>query len=71
MPRVKRTAVNDELLERCGLTAEGIARRIAWLTREQAWPRGPGTGVMIFTAEPRSPLLGTLAQYGLTEITTL
>ena len=49
----------------------GIARRIAWLTREQAWPPEPGTGVMVFTADSRSPLLGTLAQYGLTEVTTL
>ena len=49
----------------------GIARRIAWLTHEQAWPPEPGTGMMIFTAEARSPLLGTLAQYGLIEVTTL
>src|SRR5215207_8165646 len=35
----------------------GIARRIAWLTREQPWPAEP-SGVMVFTAEPRFPLLG-------------
>lgn len=49
----------------------GIARRIAWLTREQAWPAEPGSGVMVFTAEPRSALLGTLAQYGITDVRAL
>ena len=49
----------------------GIARRIAWLTREQAWPPEPGTGMMIFTAEPRSPLLGTLARYQIADVRTL
>jgi len=49
----------------------GIARRIAWLTREQPWPTEPGEGVMIFTAEPRSPLLSTLARYGIGDVRTL
>ncbi|GAA4758490.1 glutamate racemase [Sphingomonas daechungensis] len=49
----------------------GIARRIAYLTREQPWPADPRGGVMIFTAEPRSPLLGTLARYGIGEVRTL
>jgi len=49
----------------------GIARRIAHLTREQAWPQEPPTGVMIFTAEPRSPMLGALARYGIGEIRTV
>jgi glutamate racemase len=49
----------------------GIARRIAWLTRDQPWPHAPSQGVMLFTAEPRSPLLGALAAYGLGEIRTL
>jgi glutamate racemase len=49
----------------------GIARRIAFLTREQPWPTGRSEGLMVFTAEPRSPLLGTLAQYGIGEIRTL
>jgi glutamate racemase len=49
----------------------GIARRIAFLTREQPWPAEAGEGVMVFTAEPRSPLLGTLAHYGIAEIRTL
>ena len=49
----------------------GIARRIAWLTREQPWPATPSDGVMVFTAEPRSPLLSTLAHYGIGEVRTL
>ena len=49
----------------------GIARRIVYLTREQPWPAEPGEGVMIFTAEPRSPLLGSLANYGLSEVKSL
>jgi glutamate racemase len=49
----------------------GIARRIAFLTREQPWPMNPGEGVMVFTAEPRLPLLGTLAHYGLGEVRSL
>jgi glutamate racemase len=49
----------------------GIARRIAWLTREQPWPAAPSDGVMVFTAEPRSPLLSTLARYGIGEVRTL
>ena len=28
---------------------EGIARRIAWLTRERAWPEAPGQGLALFT----------------------
>lgn len=50
---------------------EGIARRIAWLTREQPWPAEPQTGLLLFTAEPRSPLASTLARYGIGEIQTL
>ena len=50
----------------------GIARRIAWLTREQAWPAEPGPGLMVFTADaPRSPLMSALARYGLGEVRTL
>jgi glutamate racemase len=49
----------------------GIARRIAWLTREQPWPAEPGRGIAVFTAPPREPLLGSLATYGLTEIEAL
>src|SRR5437762_1847954 len=43
----------------------GIARRIAWLTREQPWPAEPPSGIVLFTAPPREPLLGALATYGL------
>ena len=49
----------------------GIARRIAYLTREQPWPTEPSEGVMVFTAEPRSTLLSTLAHYGIGEVRTL
>ena len=49
----------------------GIARRIAYLTREQPWPAEPTPGVMIFTAEPRWPMLSALARYGIGEIRTL
>jgi glutamate racemase len=49
----------------------GIARRIAWLTREQPWPASNSDGVAVFTAPPREILLRTLAAYGLTEVETL
>jgi glutamate racemase len=50
----------------------GIARRIAWLTREQPWPQEPSGGTIIYTgAEGRRPLMGTLASFGLTEIKSL
>jgi glutamate racemase len=49
----------------------GIARRIAWLTREQPWPAEPQPGIALFTAPPREPLLGSLASYGLSEVQTL
>ena len=49
----------------------GIARRIAYLTRDQAWPTHSTSGVMVFTAEPRSPLLSALAYYGIGEVRTL
>jgi len=49
----------------------GIARRIAWLTREQPWPAEPQPGLAVFTAPPRDPLLGALASYGLGEIRIL
>jgi glutamate racemase len=49
----------------------GIARRIAFLTREQPWPSQAGDGIMVFTAEPRSPLLSTLAHYGISEVRTI
>jgi glutamate racemase len=49
----------------------GIARRIAWLTREQPWPAKPSEGLMLFTGPARSPVLNMLAHYGIGEITIL
>jgi glutamate racemase len=49
----------------------GIARRIAWLTRDQPWPAEPRPGIALFTAPPRSPLGNALARYGINEVQTL
>jgi glutamate racemase len=49
----------------------GIARRIAWLTREQPWPVEPPPGIALFTAPAREPLLSSLATYGLSEVQAL
>jgi len=50
----------------------GIARRIAWLTREQPWPVSPLPGIAVFTGTPpRGPLLSALARFGLDELTSL
>jgi glutamate racemase len=50
----------------------GIARRIAYLTREQAWPQEPAGGIVVYTgAEGRRPPLASLARFGLTEVKTL
>lgn len=49
----------------------GIARRIAWLTREQPWPSAPSPGLMLFTGPARHPSLGVLTRYGIGEIKTL
>ena len=50
--------------------SDGIARRIAWLTRDQSWPYAPGEGVALFTArfDPEPALRETLALYGLGRI---
>jgi glutamate racemase len=50
---------------------EGIARRIAYLTREQPWPAAPSQGVMLFTSAARTPALAALARYGIGEIRIL
>jgi glutamate racemase len=50
---------------------EGIARRIAWLTREQAYPFEPSEGLMLFTSPTRAPSLESLARYGIGEVKTL
>jgi glutamate racemase len=50
----------------------GIARRIAWLTREQSWPDQAPPGIAVFTgAAPPPALAAALAGFGLTEIETL
>lgn len=49
----------------------GIARRIAWLTREQAWPVEPTPGLMLLNSNARAPSLGALAGYGIGEIKRL
>lgn len=51
---------------------EGIARRIAYLTRDQAWPAGPCEGVIVFTAaDGQRPLMGVLARFGIGEVQVL
>jgi glutamate racemase len=50
---------------------DGIARRIAYLTREQAWPGAPSEGLMLFTAASRTPSLSAVARFGIGEIRTL
>jgi glutamate racemase len=50
----------------------GIARRVAFLTREQPWPAEPRDGIVIYTGrEGRRPLPGALARFGISEIETL
>lgn len=49
----------------------GIARRIAYLTRDQPWPSDPQAGLMLFTGEARSPNLAMLARHGIGEVRTL
>jgi glutamate racemase len=49
----------------------GIARRIAYLTREQPWPVERPPGIALFTSAAREPLLKSLATYGLHEVQTL
>jgi len=49
----------------------GIARRIAYLTRDQAWPTKQQPGLMLFTSPIRHPSLTSLASFGIAEIKTL
>ena len=50
----------------------GIARRIAWLTRDQPWPEAPRAGVAVFTgAAPAPHLRDALARFGLDEVRVL
>ena len=50
---------------------DGIARRIFYLTRDQAWPSVPSPGLMLFTSAARAPSLAALARYGIGEVKTL
>ena len=46
----------------------GIARRVAWLTREQPWPAEAPPGIALFTAPPRASLLSALARFSLDDV---
>ena len=46
---------------------DGIARRIAHLTRDQAWPSASSNGLMLFTSAVRTPSLTALARFGIGE----
>ena len=48
----------------------GIARRIAHLTEGQPWPAHP-SGIAVFTAAARAPLVAGFTRYGLTETQSL
>jgi glutamate racemase len=52
---------------------EGIARRVAWLTRHLSWPTAPPEGIAVFTGRDTDPepLRESLAAYGLTRIEKL
>ena len=49
----------------------GIARRIAWLTREQPWPAESSPGLMVLTSSTRMPSLTALAALGIGDVRTL
>lgn len=52
--------------------ADGIARRIAYLTRGQAWPAEAPPGIALFTgAAPGGPLRNSLAGFGLADVGAL
>lgn len=53
--------------------AAGIARRIAYLTRGQAWPAAASPGLAVFTrsADRPPPPLTALAPYGIDRIETI
>jgi glutamate racemase len=52
---------------------EGIARRVAFLTRAVAWPDEPGEGIAVFTGRDTDlePLRPALARYGFTRVERL
>ncbi|MEO6255198.1 MAG: glutamate racemase [Sphingomicrobium sp.] len=50
----------------------GIARRIAYLTRDQSWPAAAPEGIALFTgAAPGSALVESLVRFGLSDVRTL
>lgn len=50
----------------------GIARRIAYLTKDQPWPSSPQEGLLVFTGSPaRRPLDSVLAKLGIGQILIL
>jgi glutamate racemase len=51
----------------------GIARRVAWLTRDQAWPESTPPGIAVFTgnANIAPELRQSLARFGLTRVEAL
>jgi glutamate racemase len=50
----------------------GIARRIAYLTREQRWPQSPVDGIAVFTSTgTHRPLEASLSRFGLGQILVL
>ena len=53
--------------------AKGIARRVAYLMREQDWPNAPSPGIAVFTAPIDLPegLIASFARFGLTQIERL
>jgi len=53
--------------------AKGIARRVAYLTRDQDWPDAPFPGTAVFTApiEVAAGLRASLAEFGLSKIECL
>ena len=50
----------------------GIARRIAFLTKDQAWPENAPEGIAVFSgALPSSALAASLSRFGLTKIVSI
>jgi glutamate racemase len=50
----------------------GIARRIAYLTKDEPWPPAPSEGTLVFTGTPaHRPLESALARIGIGQILTL
>ena len=48
----------------------GIARRIVFLTRAQAWPQTPPAGIAVFTSAPPPSLESSLYRFGLDSLDT-